>query len=252
VSFYSDNELIAYPLVGNDDYQIPQDLIVDCIVHAPSSLGTLLSVKSLSCTDLLVSVVLQIDGEACAYLTVPLTDVVLHQPVALTSIADGVSGFIAFGAGVHRSNLRVDGAYEMMPECLISYEFDTTNPTTDVLGHALRGLVKLDVGPNLLITATTLRIRKEDLSIVETPCALISVADESIYDDPIPGCLRPAEGSPIVTPIRQINGVRPDCSTGDITLQFVNLREIPTDPGVTVVETAQGLTIQDEGEPCSS
>jgi hypothetical protein len=239
-------------LVGEDDNQIPQDLIVDCIVHAPSSLGTSLTLSSISVTDLLVSVVLSIDGDPAAYLTLPLADVATHQPLALTAIADGVSGFIAFGEGVNRTNLRADGAYLFMPECLISYEFDDVNPTVVAGGHAFTGLVSLDVGTGLQITAEELRVRNEDLTITTTTVALISVIDEAIYNDPIPACLRPAEGVNNVLAITEINGVKPDCADGNIDLQFVNIRELPTDAGVTVVQTAQGLTIRDEGEPCSS
>ncbi len=249
MSFYDDNELIAFPLVGDDDNRIPSDLIVDCIVHAPASLGTDLILRSLSVTGMLVSCVLAIDDTDAAYITLQLENLQTHQPLPLTPIVMGVSGFIAFGEGVTRQLLRLDGTYNFLPASLISYEYDITNPTVEVGGNEFFGLVDLDVGPGLSITAQMMNVKLENDDIVEVTAAVIAITDPALYDDPIPQCLRPAEGNPRVPPITDINGVQPSCD-GDITLEFVTIREIPSDPGVTVESKPQGLTLLDEGQPC--
>lgn len=251
MSFYDDNELIAFPLVGDDNFLIPHDVLVDCVIHAPAALGTQLAIRSMSLTDLLVSIVLTIDGTDAAYLTVPLTSVTVHGPVEVQPIQDGVSGFLAFGEGINRHNLRVDGTYRLLPECLISYQFDATNPTLAVGPYSLKGLVSLETGDGLTIEPVTMRVRNEDASITTTLVGLVTVTDVSIYDDPIPGCLRPAEGSPFISPITSINDVQPDCS-GIMTLQIVNVQETPDAPTITPVIVPMGISWRDEGTPCSS
>ncbi len=251
MSFYDDNELIAFPLVGIDDNSIPHDIIVDCVIHAPSSLGTVLAIRSISCTGLLVSLVLTIDGTDAAFITTPLVGLTIHQPVQVEGIADGVSGFVAFGAGVERTSLRVDGTYPLLPESLISYQFDSVQPTLAVGSYQLKGLVSLDVGPGLSLTSSVMRVRNEDATITTTTVGLVGVVDPSILNDPIPGCLRPAEGNPLVSPITSINGVAPDCS-GLLTIQVVNVLQTPADPEVAAVVGPMGLNLLDGGTPCAS
>jgi hypothetical protein len=251
MSFYDDNELIAFPLVGIDNNLIPHDIIVDCVVHGPSSLGTTLALRSISVTDLLVSCVLTIGGTDAAFVTVPLDTLQIHSPIQIEAIQDGVSGFIAFGGGVERASLRVDGDYQFLPESLISYQFDAITPTLAIGAHSLHGLVSLDVGTGLTISAANMRVRNEDTTITTTTVGLISVQDPGIFSDPIPGCLRPAEGNPLVSPITSINSVEPDCS-GALTLQIVSVLQLPTDPEVTTVAVPMGLSLRDSGVPCST
>ena len=245
MTWYDSNEQIAYPLTGNDDNMIPQDVLVDCVVNAPESLGTQLLLHSISVTGLLVSVILRIGSTDVAYLTVPMSTLQTHLALALTPLVAGVSGFIAFGNGVYQHQIRVDGAYDFMPECLISYTYDGTDPTLSVGGHVMTGLVKLTVGPGLSIVGTTLRIKREDAVIVDTKCALISIVNTSLFTDPIPPSVLPAEGNPVVLPIASINGVYPD-SGGNLALALENINQNPADPVITLV----GTQFQDGGTPC--
>jgi hypothetical protein len=246
MTWYDQNELIAYPLTGADDNAIPSDVLVDCIVNAPIALGTQLVLRSISVTGLLVSVILRIGSTDVAYLTVPMATLQTHLAIPVVPLAPGVSGFIAFGSGVHQHQLRVDGAYAFMPESLISYQYDAVNPTMTVGGHAMTGLVKLVPGPGLRITGATLRVKREDAAIVVTPCALISITNPALLSDPIPESVRPAEGDPAVQPIATINGVAPD-SGGNITLVVETILQQPTDPVITLV----GTQLQDGGTPCA-
>jgi hypothetical protein len=251
MTYYDSNELRAFPLVGNDDGAIAQDLIVDTIIQAPASYGDQLTLISMSVTDLVVSCVLAIDGQPAAYLTTLQSALTTHAPIAVTPILFGVTGFMAFGEGVRRQRLRVDGSYEFLPEALLSYQDSLATATMRVGPHSLIGLVRLEAGTGLEIVPETLRIKREDDEIVTVTAGVVRAIDAAIAVDPIPGCLRPAEGDPKVRPITSINGVVPDCD-GNLDLEIVNVREIPTDPGIVEISTDEGDVWTDEGEPCGS
>lgn len=250
MTLYDDNELRAFPLVGNDDLGIPPNVLVDVIVYAPASYGSTLTVASISVTGLVVSLVLAIDGQPAAYLTARTFDVEPHEPVDLTAILPGVSGFVAFGAGKDSQRLRLDGAYQLEPECLLSYPDHLGEATLQVGGHKLYGLVRLEAGDDVEITSQLLKIRREDTTVVEVLAGVISLA-EPVGADPVPGCLRPAEGAAQVEPVCSINGVVPDCA-GDLTLQVVNVRETPDQPGLQAVPLPGRIELRDEGTPCGS
>lgn len=277
MSFYDQNEQISFPLVGNDDNQIPEDLLVDCIVHAPSSLGSTLSILSISVTNLVVSLVLGIDGTPVAYLTSLKELLPIHQALPITGILPGVSGFIAFGEGVNRHLLRLDGVYEMEAGSLISFIYDTSTPTVTAGGHEFFGLVKLVGANGIKITGETLDIKVasgvlqttrsalfgttpfnglqfnvsklQGGSVVTTVAAVFSADDPDMLNDPIPGCLRAVDGTPQVQPITSINGVRPDCN-GELTIQIVNVQELSTSPTITADTVARGILLKDDGSPC--
>lgn len=249
MTLYDDHERIAFPLLGTDDHGIPHDLLVDCLVHAPASYGAELTLISLSSTSLgIASLVLAIDGVAAAYCTVADPDV--HEPIPLQAIRPGVSGFVAFGYGVDRHMLRIDGSYPLESRCLIAYPDHLATATVKVGGHELTGLVRLDGGPGLSIRGVTMKVKLEDTSIVEQVVGLIGPVDP-VGADPIPGCMRPAEGAAAVEPITRINGVIPSCA-GEITLQVVNVRETPDQPGLQPVVAPGKIVWKDEGEPCGS
>ncbi len=245
MTWYDDNAQKAFPLTGNDDFQIPPDILVDMLVHAPESLGTILTVSSISVTPLVVSIVLSIDNVNVAYATRLQSSMQVYDTIQLTPLITGVSGFVVFGQGITRTSLRIDGPYEFLPECLISYPYDSDTPTATVGGHEMTGLVKLTVGDGLDISRSTMLIQREDLVIVETDCALISITDDRIKVDAIPSSQRPAEGSPSVPPIASIQTVEPDID-GNIDIVIENILERPSDPTISI----SGVVLQDEGGPC--
>ncbi len=245
MTWYDDNAQKAYPLTGNDDFGVPPDILVDALVYAPEVLGTILTLRSISVTPLVCSVVLSIDGVDVAYATRLQAQMPEYATIQLTPLVAGVSGFVVFGEGIRLTALRVDGPYTFLPECLIRYPYDATNPTVTVGGHVITGLVKLQVGAGMSITRESLRIRKEDTSIVTTDCALVSIDDDRLKVDAIPAGMRPAEGSPDVPPIASIEGVEPD-TDGDIAIVIENILERPSDPIVAIT----GVTLTDGGQPC--
>lgn len=245
MSYYDDNELIAFPLTGNDDLGIPSDVIVDVLIHAPAALGTNLAIRSISVTGLLVSIIFTIDGTDVAVLTAlqPEPQTMLE----VTPLLPGVEGFVVLGFGVTRRRLRVDGSYPLMPEALLSYQ-SSGSTTLSANGHTMTGLVKLTVGAGLSIAARTLTMQTES-GVVTALAAVVSITDESLLVDPVPPCLRSPDGTPKIQPLVGINDVVPDCS-GDIGLVIVNVREIPTDAGIVMATKPQGITLSDEGTPC--
>jgi hypothetical protein len=263
MTWYGDNEQIAYPLVGNDDSQIPSNIIVDCVVHAPLALGQQLQLMSISCTPLLVSVVVAISGVAVAYFTGLKQNLQIYAPNTLVPIISnntptGVSGFITFGSGINQHNLRVDGLYSFVSAALISYDY-AVNPVTCTASNAsgvggtgtFYGLVSLSGQNGISISKASIAIGSP--SAYQT-VIFFSVNDPIIYTQAWPACEKPAAGNPNVQPITSINGVIPALTTGDISLVVLNLDQTGTDPlvGVTAVGAHNLIAISDAGEPCGS
>lgn len=245
MSYYDDNELIAFPLMGTDDLGIPSNILVDALIHAPASLGTNLAIRSISVTGLVVSMIFTIDGVDVATITA-----VQPEPQAMlevTGLVDGVEGFVVLGYGILSQRLRVDGNYPLMPEALLSYQSSGAT-TLSANGHAMPGLVQLTAGVGLTVAARTLTMQTES-GVVTALAAVVSITDEAILVDPVPPCLRSPDGTPKIQPLVGINDVVPDCS-GNIDLTIVNVREIPIDPGINVAVKPQGITLSDEGTPC--
>jgi hypothetical protein len=249
MTWYDNNEGIAYPLVGHDDLAIPHSVLVDAVVHAPAAYGSELIVQSISVTALVVSVVFAIDGTPAAYATVAQPAAV-HEPIPLTPIRAGVSGFCVLGHGIERERLRVDGTYQLVAESLISYPGDVAAATLTSGGHALTGLVKLLAGSGLTVTPELLRIQMPDTTVVTVTCAVISAVDATLID-PVTPCHRAVDGSPLVSAISSINGVPPHPVTGAVDVLVIALRESTADPNVTMTTLLDQLVITDEGTPCA-
>ena len=250
MTWFDDNQTRAWPLVGDDDYAIAHDVLVDVMVHAPDSLGGQAAVTSISVTGLVVSVVISIDGTPAGYVTVPNTPDLVHAPQELQPIASGISGTVTFGDGVLERRLRVDGTYDLVDEALISFPVDLSTPTAVLRGTDLFGRVALEAGEGITITAEELRVRKEDLSIVTTTVAAIALDAESRLV-PINPCEVSAEAGDLpTTPVREINGVPPD-GAGDIDLVALTIQRLPTDGTVSITATEPGeMTFTDTAEPC--
>ncbi len=251
MTFYDNNELKSFPLVGAGTNDIPSDVLVDCVVHAPMSLGTTLQLLSISVTDLIASVVLGIDGAAVAYLTVLQADLETHRPIPISGIETAVSGFIAFGEGVRRQRIRIDGVFPFLSASLISFEYDNTFPTIQAGGHEWHGLIKLEAGNGLAITPSELRILREDDEIVTVTAAVISIVDTAALSEPLAACTIPAEGPAKTKPLIAINDVQPDCD-GNLTIEVVTVKQLPTIAEVTNDNVANGVAIIDGGTPCGS
>ncbi len=252
MTFYDDNQLRSYPLTGNDDGLLPADCVVDCLVHAVDALGKNLAIASFSSTPGLISVVLSIDGVHVAYATVPRSAFVPHTQVDLIPVVPGASGFIVFGNGLEREQFRVDGPYPLVDEALISYPGATVGGrvvTLETLGHELFGTVLLEGAGGLEVVGRTMRVKKEDGSIVTTPVALVRPVLPSLSRDPVSACWMAAEASLSPGGARSLNGVPPSL-TGQLEIQVVNIREVTSTPRLLLGSSGTSILLVDEGRPC--
>lgn len=251
MTYYDDNEQIAYPLVGTDDAGIPHSILVDLQVYAPDALGTALAVLSCSVTDLVVSCVLGFAGVPVGVVTVPRTTLVVHEPYEITPVVDGVSGYVVFGQGVTTERLRVDGVYPVLPVALVSYPGGPDGGTMVVGGHRMDGIVDLAVGPGLSIEAATLDLLMPGVGgpVVEVDAILISAVTNKTLEEPVYRCQERADGVLGELPVRSINGVVPS-TTGAITLSVVSVQPTTSEAPVTAAMSPRGLTFRDSVPMC--
>lgn len=243
MTWFDDNERKAYPLTGEDDGAIPQDVLVDVLVHAPVSLGTRLELTSMVVSRLIVSVVFSIAGTPVAYATVPNTDDLVQAETPLNAITAGVSGFVVLGSGIRRELLNVSGSYPVLDSCVILFQSAPTTPTLTVQGRELFGQVILEAGTDVTITA-------EDVSIqgVGTKRAAVFRLSSTVRGDPVGAAFRSAEADLATPAVRLINGCPPP-----LALAVVVIKELPTEASVTVTPDVPNHAIAfiDGGEPCS-
>ena len=239
MSYYDDMERIAYPLVGTDDLGIPSDVLVDLQVQAPTPLGNQLQVLSCSITDLVVSVVLGINGVAVGYLTRPNALTLVHEPYEITPVVDGVFGFVVFGQGCKTNKLRVDGPYAVVPVCLVSYQAEVSPWTLMVGGHAVDGIVEIAVGVGLKIAARQLNLQLPTGGTKLTTALVISADSTQTLEEPVIRCQMRADGVLGDLPLRSINGIAPS-TDGSMTIAVLSTRPTTTSPVITSA-TAGGM-----------
>ena len=249
MNWYADNEVRAYPLRGDDDGAIPQDILVDAFLQAPTTLGTALEIYSISVTPLVASVVFAINGEPVAYSTSSNTPDIVHRSLELSPIVAGVRGYFAWGSGVSRSALRVDGAYPLVDTALVGVPL-SDDATLSLRGHPLTGRVRLIPGPGMRIESGVMDVRLEDTTVITTPVAIVRLAGD-IRLLPLSPCEISAEASASPQPIRGINGVVPHPDTGDIDLVPLVVKRLESEPDITLESSPGGLIIRDYGEPCA-
>lgn len=248
MTWYDDNQLRAYPLVGHDDYRIPHNILVDCVVQAPDTITGIAQVISISVTPMVVSVLIGIGGVVVASLTIGQDSAQPGIPYDLVPALQGVSGFVAFGDGIKTSSLRVDGPVDLVPQALVSYTADPLNATLVALGQPFQGLVQLTVSPDLSLTARSLRLFN-GTGVQVVNAYVLSAVSTGALEDPVSACWRRADGVLGRTPLRSVAGVPPD-TAGALTLQVFEVRQTTDAPAVTASARADGMTLVDNGLMC--
>lgn len=243
MTWYDDNERISYPLLGEDDGAIPADVLVDILLHAPSSLGSQVEVSSIAVTGLVVSVVLSIAGTPVAYATVENSPDLVQVSVPLVAITPGASGFVVFGSGIQKHRLNITGSYPVMDSCVILFEDPAADPTLRVGGHAFTGQVQLKAGPEISITAEPVVIQGQGSQLA----AVIRLAPAA-QGEPVGAAYKSAEANLRTPPIRTINGIPPP-----LTIEVIVVKELPTEAGVVLVEDVanHAIRLRDLGAPCT-
>lgn len=250
MTWFDNNELISYPL-ADDSSGLDHDIIVDLLLHIPGGFGDVV-VSSISVTALVVSVVISSGSEVIAYITVENTPDIVHVPLDLEPVVSGVSGTITLGSGVSRRRLRLDGAFAVLPECVVVYPLGSSDPTATVHGIPLGGRISLVAGAGVEITAETMRVRLQDSSIVTTPVAKIGLiaTNRLLALNP---CEVSAEAEALRTPpIREINGVLPDLN-GNLEVVAITIMKTPGEPVVSIVDSGVPgrIFLSDPGDTCS-
>jgi hypothetical protein len=223
---------------------VRNDIIVDCYIRFPSTLGEQMYVQGITVSAGLVTVLLGVtDGTTVAVVSEP-KPVTPYINYAVTGLVPGVSGWIVFGPGIVEN---FSGRYTSVAQTAIQ----TRNarpyralpiPTIGKLGltTALDGVVNLTASTPVTakyetITAAgathraiVLRLDKSQISTTYNP--LIEFLG--------PCGQRPDSGTCPKTPIETINGITPDCA-GNINIEFTGFtaKNFTTCGGLDVLTT---------------
>jgi hypothetical protein len=246
-NWYNLQSTRRYPLddktTGEDDTGVPirDDIIVDCHIRYPSSVGQYLFVQGINVTQSLVTVVIGaadgLDDTDCPTVAV----VTVEKPAArnvnerLTAFVPGLSGWIAFGPGIDTNFV---GRYSTPRQTFIGLR--NARPYTplpvpslgkDTVAEFLQGIVSIVAESP--VTATyheNYTLPKYDPETEETnslPVQAIVFSTEAptAQFNPqtfflAPCSQRPESGTCNKTPLERLNGVEPDCETGNINIVF--------------------------------
>lgn len=234
-----------YPLddksTGDDDGGAPirDDIIVDCHIRFPRTLGAYAYVQGITVSPTLVTLVIGAVETLDSTTTTTIAAVNLPKPVddgvnyAIQPLQAGVSGWITFGRGV---DTPFSGRYSTPRQSFIGLRnarpyTPLPVPTLGKLGlnEALAGIVNIVADTPMTATYyenyTLPKYDPEtDTTNTQPVKAIIfscvsPTADFNPYSYFLGPCgQRPESGTCPKTPIETINGVAPDCETGNINV----------------------------------
>lgn len=257
-NWYNLQSTRRYPLddisTGVDDAGafIREDIIVDCHIRFPSSLGEYVYVQGITVSagiaTILFGVVSGLDesGPTLCAVSVP-RPVTPYVNYLVTPLVPGVSGWVAFGPGV---NTPFAGRYSTARQTLV--QLRNARPYRPLpiptlgkinLGTALQGVV------NLLGTSpVTAKYETIEYESVDYPAIVFRLDSALVTGDynPLstflgPCAQRPESGTCAKPPIETINGVAPDCA-GNINIVFDGFNAINfEDCGGADIVTETGL-----------
>jgi hypothetical protein len=243
-NWYNLQSTRRYPLdevsTGYDDsgQLIRDDILVDCNILFPKTLGACVYVQGINVSAGIVSVVFgvantasEISGQTIAYAAIP-------QPVTpninydIVGILPGISGWVTFGSGI---DTPFTGRYSnsiqtaVLPRCARGYK-SLPVPTIRKNGvdAALDGLVRvLGESP---ITATKETIAVDNKSYPAIVLRLNKkeiTADFNVFSRYLGACSqRPESGTCAKPGIQSINGIEPDCN-GNINIAIEGFEVFP-------------------------
>jgi hypothetical protein len=232
-----------YPLddrsTGVDDAGSPieDDVLADCHLRFPSTLGAHAFVQGITVTPALVTVIFGVaetledtEGPSIAALSVPRATLAAGVNYTVRPLVPGVAGWVAFSQGIHESFV---GRYStpiqtlIAPRCARPY---TPLPIPTLgkqnLATSLEGLVTL-------LGVPPVEAFYDEVTIEGNPARAIvfRLLTEFNGDNPLETFLgacgeRPESGTCPKPPIETINGVSPDCD-GNINLVFDGFAALP-------------------------
>jgi hypothetical protein len=246
-NWYNLQSTRRYPLddasTGDDDRGVTlrDDILVDCNIRFPSTLGRYLYVQALTVSPGLVTVVFGVgrqlfsrDGVtvAAVSLTRPLTTNINYSVLPLTP---GVAGWVTFGPGA--TTTYFSARYTTPKQSLISARCGRAYSALPIQTLAKLGLRDtLDKIVNITVTTPLVAKYVDDAGDYIDPItnstgtvrkAIVIGLDQSLVTETFnplkdfvgPCAQRPESGTCEQEPIESINGVQPDCD-GNIEIIF--------------------------------
>lgn len=250
-NWYNLQSTRRYPLddksTGVDDAGafIREDILVDCHIRFPNTLGAYLYVQGITVSENLVTILFGAATSLTSESNPTIAVISITKPAAtnthynITSLTAGVNGWVVLGAGI---NTNFVGRYTTAEQTYIGLRNARPYQPLPIptlgkinLSTALSGLVKLTaISPvtTEYIDETALpeeqRMPKYDPITQATDYAPIrairfSTEAPSIVFNPLtyflgPCGQRPESGTCPKKPIERINGVQPDCENGNINI----------------------------------
>lgn len=270
-NWYNLQSTRAYPIDGTatgvDDagLRLPTDVLVDCHLMFPATLGKYAFVTSITVTARLITLTfaatddeilpsgddeLVTDPPATFQ---PLAAVTVQKPITegrhydITPLADGVGGWVVLGPGhgkpsAHRCSTPSQSI--LLPRAARSYQpLPVTGIRKQHVSTALTGVVQLLPGTDIEILKESRTIEGVVRDVIvfrlkETP-------EKNVYDIYRGPCAtRPESNTCDRTPIRRLNTAVPDCN-GNIQLNFLRVRAAPYAAQVGGLTLSTSLSVQD-------
>ena len=240
-NYYNTQEQRLFPLddtvdgVGDNGAQLPFDVLVDCKLRFPDSLGTYAFIGGITVTENLVTLVIcgtTSVSEVSAFSPLAALTVTNPQPgvpYAVRPLAGGVGGWVVFGAGVtvrggtiSKQSLRFSSPAQSLlaPKCARAYKL----PPVESLGKAGRNTAL--TGFVRVIGDGDVEAVKEQVFIGDKFRDALVLRLKQLPDEPnvlakyIGPCdLRPESRNCPRGAVETINNVKPDCN-GNINISF--------------------------------
>lgn len=222
-----------YPLddrsTGIDDAGglIRDDILVDCHIRFPDTLGQYLFIQGLTVAPQLVTVVFGVAPTLTAVETTTVAAVSLPRSTpqnvnqAITALADGVAGWVVFGPGLAEEFI---GRYSTPIQTLIGQRNARPYRPLPVpsigklnLADALQGEVTMAANPPVTAKVENVSVDGEVVQAIVFRLEGTLADAEPLRTFLSPCAERPESGTCPKPPIETINGIAPDCN-GNINL----------------------------------
>lgn len=246
-NWYNLQSTRRYPLddktTGDSDSGQPirDDIIVDCHIRYPSTIGKYLFVQGINVTPNLVSIIFGVADDFLTSNCPTVAAVTVEKPAAqnvnysVTPFVAGLSGWVTLGPGIENDFV---GRYSTPIQTFIG--FRNARPYTplpvpslgkNTVAEYLQGIVNITAEAPIVATyydAYTLPKfdpETETKNTAPVKAIVFSTTAPTAQFNPqttfLPPCSqRPESGTCNKQPIEQISGVSPDCVTGNINIIF--------------------------------
>ena len=233
-NWYDLQEGRRYPLddlsTGIDDAGEPiaDNIIVDCHIRFPNTVGTHAFVSALHVSENIVTAIISAtDNVTAPTIFNPIAAVSLAKPIQtgvnqpVTPLVPGVAGWVAFGSGIGE---KFSGRYSAPIQSLVSHRCARPYrplpiPTLGkiALSTALSGIVKVLGRQPVAATYETATVEGKEVTAIVFRL-VGNLGDENVLDNYGGPCKkRPESGTCDKPGLQNINGVTPDCD-GDIQI----------------------------------